>query len=149
MGKKEPDLHMSEIEVLVRAFALLDMSEQYKAPLRNFLNDFSKKAMNYKEEKVASLSQLFFDFWSSCDKLSKEAFRNEKNKFVISLFDAVFVTVCEKIRSEGLNGRIIEPESLVKLKADPTFSDASQGNTASATSVSNRLKRAREIIELK
>ena len=92
---------------------------------------------------------LFFDFWSSCDKLPKEAFRNEKNKFVISLFDAVFVTVCEKIRSEGLNGRIIEPESLVKLKADPTFSDASQGNTASATSVSNRLKRAREIIELK
>ena len=105
--------------------------------------------MNYKEEKVASLSQLFFDFWSSCDKLPKEAFRNEKNKFVISLFDAVFVTVCEKIRSEGLNGRIIEPESLVKLKADPTFSDSSQGNTASATSVSNRLKRAREIIELK
>lgn len=149
LGKKEPDLHMSEIEVLVRAFALLDMSEQYKAPLRNFLNDFSKKAMNYKEEKVDSLSQLFFDFWSSCDKLPKEAFRNEKNKFVISLFDAVFVTVCEKIRSEGLNGRIIEPESLVKLKADQTFSDASQGNTASATSVSNRLKRAREIIELK
>lgn len=149
LGKKEPDLHMSEIEVLVRAFALLDMSEQYKAPLRNFLNDFSKKAMNYKEEKVDSLAQLFFDFWSSCDKLPKEAFRNEKNKFVISLFDAVFVTVCEKIRSEGLNGRIIEPESLVKLKADPTFSDASQGNTASATSVTNRLKRARDIIELK
>lgn len=149
LGKKEPDLHMTEIEVLVRAFALLEMSEQYKAPLRNFLNDFSKKAMNYKEEKVDSLSQLFFDFWSSCDKLPKEAFRNEKNKFVISLFDAVFVTVCEKIRSEGLNGRIIEPESLVKLKNDSIFSDASQGNTASVTSVTNRLKRARDIIELK
>lgn len=149
LGKKEPDLHMSEIEVLVRAFAMLEMSEQYKAPLRNFLNDFSKKAMNYKEEKVDSLSQLFFDFWSSCDRLPKEAFRNEKNKFVISLFDAVFVTVCEKIRREGLNGRIIEPESLVKLKEDPIFSEASQGNTASATSVKNRLKRARYIIELK
>lgn len=45
LGKKDPDLHMVEIEVLVRAFAMLDMSKEYKSPLRNFLNDFSKRAM--------------------------------------------------------------------------------------------------------
>ena len=43
LGKKTPDIHMNEIEVLVRAFALLDMSEDYKSPLRNFLNEYSKK----------------------------------------------------------------------------------------------------------
>lgn len=148
LGKKDPDLHMGEVEVLVRAFAMLDMSMQYKSPLRNFLNEFSKKAMHFDEEEVDMLSRLFIDFWSSCDKLPVDAFRNEKNKFVISLFEAVFVTVCEQIKLEGLNGRKVAPESLMMLKKDQVFIDASQGNTASATSVTNRLERARNIIEL-
>lgn len=148
LGKKEPDLHMGEIEAIVRAFAMLEMSNQYKSPLRNFLNEFSKKAMNYTEKEIALLSQLFVDFWTSCSELPVEAFRNEKNKFVISLFDSVFVAVCEKIKKEGLNGRRVTPESLVTLKKDLVFSNASQGNTASLTSVTNRLARARNIIGL-
>ncbi len=148
LGKKDPDLHMGEIEVLVRAFAMLDMSNKYKSPLRNFLNEFSKKAMNFNENEITWRSEVFMDFWKSCDSLPKEAFRNEKNKFVISLFEAVFVAVCEKIKQEGLNDRRITGESLVRLKLDPVFADASQGSTASATSVANRLQRARAIIEL-
>lgn len=148
LGKKEPDLHMGEIEVLVRAFAMLDMSKEYKSPLRNFLNDFSKKAMNFDEDEVELHSNLFNDFWMSCSNLPKEAFRNEKNKFVISLFEAIFVSVCEKIRQEGLNDRRISIESIVKLKEDHIFAEASQGSTASTTSVANRLQRARSIIEL-
>lgn len=148
LDKREPDLHMGEIEVLIRAFAMLEMSSQYKSPLRNFLNEFSKKAMKFSEETIELLSQLFIDFWSSCDELPQDAFRNEKNKFVISLFDVVFATVCEKIKTEGLRGRRITPESLVTLKKDSAFSSASQGNTASATSVTTRLERARSIIVL-
>ena len=139
---------MSEVEALVRAFAMLDMSNKYKSPLRNFLNDFSKRAMQFGEDDIIQCSKLFDDFWLSCKNLPKEAFRNEKNKFVISLFEAVFVTVCEKIKQEGLNGRKITKESLVKLKEDSVFADASQGNTASITSVTNRLQRARAILEL-
>lgn len=148
LGKKNPDLHMGEIEVLVRAFAMLDMSNQYKSPLRNFLNEFSKRAMDFDEEEIAWRSQLFDDFWSSCVDLPIESFRNEKNKFVISLFEAVFVTICEKIKKEGLNGRKITSQSLAKLKADSIFVEFSQGNTASATSVTKRLQRARSIVEL-
>jgi len=148
LDKKDPDLHMGEIEVLIRAFAMLEMCDQYKSPLRNFLNEFSKIAMKFSDEKVASLSQLFIDFWASCGKLPQDAFRNEKNKFVISLFDAVFVTVCEKIKADGLSGRRITVESLVALKKDPTFASASQGSTASVTSVTTRLEQARNIIVL-
>lgn len=140
---------MGEIEVLIRAFAMLEMSDQYKSPLRNFLNEFSKKAMNFSGETINLLTQLFNDFWSSCDELPKDAFRNEKNKCVISLFDVVFATVCEKIKNQGLRGRRITPESLVALKKDSDFSSASQGNTASANSVTKRLAQARKIIKLR
>jgi len=134
---------------LVRAFAMLDMSNEYKSPLRNFLNEFSKRAMKFEEKDILQHSKVFDDFWVSCEDLPKEAFRNEKNKFVISLFEAVFVTVCEKIQQEGLNGRKITSESLAKLKGDSVFVDASQGNTASITSVTNRMQRARAILELR
>lgn len=104
--------------------------------------------MNFSEETIESHTKLFYDFWSSCDKLPKNAFRNETNKFVISLFDSVFVTVCEKIKNEGLNDIKITQESLVKLKEDREFNSLSQGSTASATSVASRLERARAIIVL-
>ncbi len=148
LGKKEPDLHMGEIEVLVRAFAMLDMANEYKSPLRNFLNVFSKKAMKFDNNEIKRRNKVFADFWSSCMELPKNAFRNDKNKFVISLFEAVFVTVCEKIEQEGLNGRRINGDSLDRLKRDPQFINFSQGSTASTISVTNRLQRARDIIEL-
>ena len=139
---------MCEVEVLVRAFAMLDMSNKYKSPLKNFLNDFSKKAMKFDEKDIEMRAKLFNEFWMSCGDLSNEVFKNEKKKFVISFFEAVFVAVCEKIKSEGLNGRKITEESLNRLKKDSAFAEAAQGSTASTTSVTMRLQRAREIIEL-
>lgn len=149
VGKKESDLHMGDIEVLVRAFAMLDMSDAYKSPLRNFLNGFSKKAMKYTKDEISACSELFDDFCQSCILLPKDVFRNDKNKFVISLFEAVFVAVCEKIKTEGLNNRKVTSESLIQLKADTLFAEASQGSTASVVSVKTRLQRARAIIDLK
>ncbi len=148
LGKMDPDLHMSDIEVLVRAFAMLDMSKEYKAPLKGFLNSFSKKATTFNREEIELREAVFSFFWESCEKLPKNVFKNEKNKFVISFFESVFVATCEKILSEGLNSRKISYESLQRLKRDDIFIDYSQGSTASATSVSNRLDRARSIIVL-
>lgn len=148
LGKKIPDLHMNEIEVLIRAFALLEMSADYKSPLRNFLNEYSKLAMGYNEEKINELSEIYNSFWKSCSELGSDAFRNEKNKFVRVLFESVFVAVCEKIRSGETNGRKIVPQSLTELKQDKTFVEFSQGNTAGTVSVKNRLERAHEIIRL-
>lgn len=148
LGKPIPDLHMNEVEVLVRAFALFEMSEHYRSPLRVFLNDYSKKAMAFNEEKILSLSKLYNDFWESCSTLKDDAFRNEKNKFVRVLFESVFVAVCERISLGEFVGKKIIPESILNLKQDKQFIDSSQGNTAGAGSVKKRLERAREIIKL-
>lgn len=149
LGKKEPDLHMSDVEVLVRAFAMLAMSFKYKSPLKNFLNEFSKKAMAFDVDEISDYANTFDDFWKSCSDLPEDAFRNEKNKFVISVFEAVFVAVCEKIKQEGLNGRKIVKDSVDALKTDKKFIEVSQGSTASTTSVTTRLQRARELIVLR
>lgn len=148
LGKENPDLHMGDVEALVRSFAMLEIGNRYKSPLRIFLNEFSKEAMSFSNEKIETLCQVYNDFWECCSDLPDNAFKNDKNKFVVSLFEAVFVSVCEKILKEGLESRKVSAESLVALKNDGEFFNASQGSTASLSSVSTRLKRAREIITL-
>lgn len=148
LGKENPDLHMNDVEALVRCFAMLEIGDEYKSPLKTFLNGFSKEAMSFSETKIDELSSLFDKFLECCSELPVEAFKNDKNKFVVSFFEAVFVSVCKIILAEGLNDRKLSVDSLLRLKTDKEFFDASQGNTASFTSVSTRLKRAKEIISL-
>lgn len=149
LGKREPDLHMNEVETLVRAFAMYEMYDDYKSPMRVFLNRFSEKAKRYNEAKINELTQLFLDFWVACRDLESNSFKNERGKFVVSHFDAVFVAVCEQIARDGLNGRKIDPNSLAALKADNEFSDASQQRTADATHVKKRILKAKEFIVIR
>jgi len=148
LGKKDPDLHMREVEVIVRVFAMLEHGGEYRAPMCNFLNIFSEQAMSFNQLKIEELSDLFLQFMESCSELPTSSFKNDSKKFVISLFDAVFVAVCEKIRSEGLCGRKITIESIQALKANSEFTKVSQGNTAGAERVSRRLSIARETVNL-
>lgn len=148
LGKNDPDLHMRDVEVLIRAFALLEIGNQYKAPLKVFLNKFSKIAMNFSEDAINTYTALFNNFWMSCSELPYNAFKNDSNKFVISIFDAVFVAVCEKIQKDEFFNKKITPESIIELKNDIEFSESSQESTARPTSVLKRLSRARTIIAL-
>ena len=148
LGKNAPDIHMSEVEVLVRAFAMLEMNKEYKSPMRVFLNKYSEKAKKYSNEHILSLESLFIDFWSSCKDLDINSFKNEKGKFVISHFDAIFAAVCKKIKTEGLKDRKITSQSLIELKSDKKFSDASQLRTAQTGHVKTRIQKAEDIIVL-
>ena len=105
--------------------------------------------MKFTKEEIENCSRIFNQFCESCNSLPEDAFRNDKNKFVISLFEAVFVAVCEKIKKEGTKNKRITNDSFNQLKKDTSFAEASQGSTASAGSVKIRLERARAIIELK
>lgn len=142
LGKKEPDLHMNEVEALIRALAMFEMYEEYKSPMRAFLNRFSESAKNFDDNKIEKLSEMFTEFWDSCRELDKNSFKNEKGKFVISYFEAVFVAVCREIRRNGLNERTISPASLRALKEDKDFYDASQQRTAQTGRVKKRIEKA-------
>ena len=148
LGKKVPDIHMNELEVLVRAFAMLEMHEEYKPPMRVFLNKFSERAKKFSSDQIDALEKLFRDFWTSCENLDINSFKNEKGKFVISHFDAIFVAVCDEIRKNELNNRKINYQSLVELKSDKVFFEASQLRTAQTGHVKKRIVMAKKYIVL-
>ncbi len=149
LGLSEPDLHMKDIEILLRGFAMLLRGDSYKPSMVKFLNAFSKEAKRFSEQKVSSLESLFDSFLDSCGDLSEGAFYSSANRFSVTLFDAVFASVCRHAASNG--GRVtgvIQPSSLSKLKGDPEFSRAAESRTTDKTNVSARLERAKVTIQI-
>lgn len=149
LGKDKPALHMDDVEALVRAFAMLELGNSYKSKMQRFLNDFSERATKFEQTKIDELKDIYDEFWRSCKSLDNNAFRNDRKKFVISLFDVVFVAVCEKIKeAKSLGEKTISPESLNLLKQNQKFTSTFQGAAASTTNVKTRLQLARETIVL-
>lgn len=148
VGSAEPDLHMKDIEILLRAFAMLIDGEAYKPSMVKFLNQFSKKCEKHTKDQNTYLRELFESFINACKHLAPDAFLNRSNKrFNIAIFEAVFNATCREafIKKETIIGNVI-PDSISTLATDTQFLDASQEGTTKTTNVENRLKRACAII---
>ena len=63
-----PDLHMKDIEILLRGFAMLVDSDNYAPSMVRFLNLFSKNCMNSSAERNEYLERLFGSFLHACAK---------------------------------------------------------------------------------
>jgi len=147
LGLDEPDLHMKDIEILLRAFAMLIEGAKYKPSMTKFLNGFSKNCRSLDGEKIKYLENLFESFMESCADLPDNAFLSKRGRFNISLFDATFAAICGEVFSDReLLVENIDIDAVAELQSDKEFIDASQSDTARKTNVETRLKRARAIL---
>ena len=75
-------------------------------------------------------------------------FKNKSNKkFVIHLFEAVFVAICEQpFKEQKLVTVKIPIEKIITLANDREFNELSQGGTTRVSNVRNRINRARKIL---
>lgn len=147
IGIPEPDLHMKDVEMLLRGFAMLVGGANYKPSMVKFLNKFSNDAKSFSEQKVKHLENLFDSFLNSCQNLNERAFTGKTNRINISIYEAVFTAVCGASYDEGsLNVPLITKEQLNILKDDEDVKNATISKTANKTNVETRLRRAREIL---
>lgn len=146
LARPEPDLHMKDIEILLRGFAVLIDGANYAPSMVKFLNQFSNKSKAQDAEQNQYLQNLFGSFLNACTKLSEDAFiRN--GRFNIALYEAVFTAACEQAFADRcLVDGFLEAERLRNLEADPDFGSASRVSTTDTASVRTRLKRAREVV---
>jgi hypothetical protein len=148
LGVAEPDLHMKDIEILLRAFAMVMWGNQYKPSMTRFLNLTSKRAKALPKEKVEYLERLFYAFLDACKALpAKSFFGTQSARVNISFIDAAFAAQCSvAFASNSLNVPALDPERLRRLKEDPEFVNAAQFDTASTANVAKRLERAQVIL---
>ena len=146
LGKSTQDLHCNDIELILRAIALLEDGKKYSPKMVSFLNGFSQKSKSFSKEHIEYLCNLFLSFVDSCSDLGNKAFfRN--NRFSKTLFESVFVAACEKsYREKILIDKKIDRISFERLKEDGRFISYLQSGSSSTDSIRGRLGRASEVI---
>ena len=148
LGIQEPDLHLKDVEIILRAFAMLFDGEKYAPSMARFLNSFSRNTRKLDDDKLGYLERLFKNFLASYDHLSPRPFHGRKTgKFNISTFEAVFTAqVGAAFHDQKEKVPAVKQQSLEKLVQDTEFVNASQEKTTSKAHVSTRLRRAKEVL---
>ena len=82
VGKSEPDLHLKDVEILLRGFAMLVDRKHYAPSMIKFLNQSSKKFKTMSEDKRRYLRELFHSFLTSTSELPDDAFLLQPTKTV-------------------------------------------------------------------
>ena len=148
LGASEPDLHMKDIEILLRGLAVLVDGEHYTPSMVKFLNQFSNKCKTRSPERDEYFRQLFESFLEACSSLPENAFKNKRNnRFNVALYEAVFTAACaEAFAEKSVVTGALDTEQMQALEKDDEFVEASQRGTTQTKNLANRLSRAREIV---
>jgi len=119
----EPDLHMKDVEILLRGFAMLILGEKYAPSMVRFLNSFSRQCEGHQTDQNVHLQDLATSFLDACKGLPDDAFINKGNRrFNIALYEAVFTAVCRAaFKERRLLQGAIEPANVSALEKDPEF----------------------------
>ena len=147
LGVKSPDVHMKDIEYILRSFSMLLEGEKYRGSLLRHLNIFSKNMEKIKSDRITYLKNIFENFLLKCEVLQDSPFYLKTKKFNISLFESVFVALCkDAIKKNDLDIQDISQSNLDKLKRDENFLSFSESETGRKLNVEGRLNRAKEIL---
>lgn len=143
LDQPEADLHMRDIEVLLRAIAVWRDGLNYKPSMVRFLNRFSRDAQKFDDVKLSEIESTFEWFLDATDDLNPNSLRRQ-SKFSGPLFEAIFAASCS-LRDEGATPTLTSA-TVEAVKADADFQGYTQSKTTATASVLGRRKRAIEII---
>jgi hypothetical protein len=147
LNQPEPDIHMKDVEILLRGFALLLEGRNYSPSMTQFLNTFSKKSRSFTENSLSYFRQLFEKFCETVLPLGEDIFVTAKGKFNITVFESIFVALCEDaVSNQTSEVKNTTLEKINALKENEEFKNATQDNTAGKKNVETRLRLAKEIL---
>jgi uncharacterized protein with ParB-like and HNH nuclease domain len=119
IGKKVVDKHQKDVELILRVYGLCFHLKEYSKPMKEFMNKVARK---HKNEDSQQLQKFQKDFLATC-KTINESLRekpfNVRGPLNTSIFDSVFCTILNNIKSVPSDiGKRYE-----KLLADHKFID--------------------------
>lgn len=146
LGQENPDLRLRDVEILLRGFAMLHLSDKYKSPMGQFLNQYAYEAQKYDVSYVLYLKELFESFLNSCSDIDVSLFARS-GKFNVLIFESIFSQICKSYLDEGKTIDIkLDSEKIERLINSPDFVKSSSVATANRENVQLRLKTANSIL---
>ena len=144
IGQPQPNLHMRDIEVMLRGIALWKNSDRYAPSMVKFLNRFSNDAKSFTGAETASMIESFEAFLDAAVAIPRESFLTGNGRFSQALFESVFASTASEI--SGDPDLRIDGASVQNLAESETFRQHSEKQTTDTSNVQGRIKCAREIV---
>lgn len=143
------DLHMKDIELLLRCFALGIKHTKYKPSMAKFLNEFSKEARSFDSEYITYLQKLFISFLEAIQNVDFDLFVSAKSRrFNIFIVEAMFSALSQRVLpKKELIGISVSDELIREILADEKFQEATIAGTTNKANVDTRLKIASSKIQ--
>ncbi|MCX6346273.1 MAG: DUF262 domain-containing protein [Armatimonadetes bacterium] len=133
---------MRDQELILRFLALYFCGDDYKAPLKRFLNRYMSSNINLTLQR----EQVIKDAFEPTIKLAYEAFGQSAFKRVrvlnAAVFDAVMVGLAKRLAAGCISNNIALKEAYDDLMADAAFQEACLFSTSDDANVQYRLKQA-------
>lgn len=144
------DLHMKDIELLLRCFAMAHEYRGYKPSLANFLNNFSKEAKSFTREKNEHLESVFLKFMNEIEGLNLERFVSDKSRrFNIFLFESLFAALTHRAITSGEEIEYsISDDVIDNILSDEEFQDACVAGTTNTSNVFKRFDIVEKYLDL-
>lgn len=143
IGKKHLDKHQKDVELILRVFSLVDATNKYEKPMKEFLN----VAMNNNKTGTTKKAKLFFDVFPAVTKAIVESLGQKpfhlRGPINVSALDSIVCVLIEnypKIESIDLKDRFL------KIKEDRHFEEYTRMNTTDTKTVVDRIKTVRKIM---
>lgn len=147
--KDSRDLHCKDVEVILRSFAMLEWHDKYSPRMVDFLNKYSAYSKLMGKDDIQFRQELFTSFINSCSDLIDNNIFLRNHKFSPTVFEAVFVAVCENAFKEKrlIKGRI-NKDSIIRLLDDNKFIECTGRSSAGRDNVKARIDIAREMVRM-
>ena len=112
LGKQTIDKHLTDVELMVRAFGLRYMLNDYDKPMKGFLNKVASKHRWAKDGDVAKFEK---DFPRACEVLAHSLPAKPfavRGQFNTSIFDSIFCIVLKHIDNLPNDPKFVEYTTL-------------------------------------
>lgn len=120
LGKKIPDKHLTDVELIVRAFGLRFMLNDYEKPMKSFMNKVSARYRHMNEKEVAVFAEEFTRTCSMIVKYLPAKPFSVRGPFNTSIFDSIFCSMMKHVNeiTDDISDKyykLIENDEFVEL----------------------------------
>ncbi len=144
LGQPEPDLHMRDIEVLLRGVAMWLRGDEYAPSMVKFLNTSSKVAQRFDRARVSEIEAKVTWFLDAADDVPRRAFLTRQGRFSMPLFESVFSAAAE--RGEKDCNWKLPADCVTAVAQNEEFVAAASEQTTNTSNVKTRLRVGREVL---
>ena len=136
--------HLKDMELILRFFAFFFFADQYKSPMKDFLNRYMATNRHLKQQSAKALKQIFLETTQVIhDGIGAFAFR-PKRTVNAAVVDSLMVGVALRIRAKS--GPITNHKELIRrykrLLSNLIYANATETGTSQEANVIHRIDAA-------